>query len=259
MTNDPRLTVILPTRNRKEGFRRVLESLLLEKSQHYPNLEIVVIDGRSTDGTMEVIREYEQDIVWQTQRSKGLYAALNEGLALATGDWVRMMSDDDEYVTGALAPIVAKMKEDPLAAGVGGTSHYERIQRDGRTITSDFGARTGTLTNCSVRHAPHFILFIHESMFFRREALVAEGGWDVRFKVAADVNLIFRLLQKGGTFYVLPTEILRVHRSPESLSTRHPFHNKAEVISVLLRTGQWQLLFRMAGKALRTSFCRTKN
>ncbi len=239
----PTLTVLLPTRNRKEGFRRVLESLLLEKAQHYPHLEIVVIDGGSSDGTMEVIQEYAEDIVWHTQQSKGLYAALNEGLALATGDWVRMASDDDEFVTGALDPLVEMMITHPDALGVGGTCRYEQRLADGVSRSFNFGRQSGEFTYDNAGRMPNHILFVHESMFFRRSAVQEVGGWDERFVVSGDVDLVFRMLHRlRGRFIVVEKKVMHAVRTDASISIRHPVRGACEMFYLLARSHQWRLL-----------------
>lgn len=242
--SDPRLTILLPTRNRKEQFRAVLSSLLEDK-RSYPNLEIIVIDGNSSDGTADVIREYSDRIVFCTQKGKGLYAALNAGLRLATGDWVRMVSDDDEYVTGALPAIAAGMRDHPECLGVGGVISYEFHRANGTVDKRDDVCSTpGFFSLDDYARSDTPVLFMHEAMFFRRDALVAADGWSERFVICADIDLVFRLFRQGGEFLVLPVKVLGSKRSSQSLSRRRPLRAKAEVFVLLARARQWRLIVR---------------
>lgn len=250
MTGDalqPRLSILIPTRNRKEGLKSVIDSVLKDRLA-YPNIEIVVIDGHSTDGTGDLLRSYGDAIVWKPQVSRGLYAALNEALALSTGDWVRMMADDDDYIPGVMEGIVAGMREHPECLGVGGVSSFESWSLKDESMRGDVGRVTGEMTRRSCAQLKKLSLFSHEAMYFRREPLVSVGGWDARFAVCADFDLQFRLLNTGGSFFVLPFEVLRAKRHAGSASVRQ--HKRAffEILFTLLRMRQIGLIWHLALK-----------
>lgn len=239
----PRLSVLIPTRNRKDQLRRVIDDVLRDKRE-YPGLEVVVVDGGSSDGTPDLLQQYGDQIVWKNQESRGLYAALNEALSLSTGAWVRMMADDDVYVTGGLPDLLAEMGRHPECLGVGGTSSFvswnpEDVRKRGLT-----GKYVGEMNQSNCHAFQTYWLFSHEAMFFRREPLVAIGGWDPRFLVCGDVDLQFRLLRTGGSFFVIPREVLVAQRQRESATVVHARRASPELAFVLIHTRQWRLLVR---------------
>ena len=89
----PKFSVVIPTRNRVATLKRMLDTLLQDP---YPNLEIIIVDGASTDGTVELIEAYGDRISkWISETDNGEYYALNKGIKLASGELLKMMSDDD--------------------------------------------------------------------------------------------------------------------------------------------------------------------
>lgn len=239
--SSPRISVLLPTKNRKDSFERVLLALLRDKRE-YPNLEIVVIDGDSSDGTADVIRAHAENIVACTSIGRGLYAALNVGLAHSTGEWIRMMADDDGYIEGVLPRIAEAMREHPDCLGVGGTSTFESWSQEDVKNRGQTGRRIGEISLRTCADAETWVFFSHEAMFFRREPLVAVGGWDERFVVAGDVDLQFRLLRHGGSFFVLPLDVLHAIRHAGSITVRHPIRGIAESFFLLARCHQWRFI-----------------
>ncbi|MGO9139571.1 MAG: glycosyltransferase family 2 protein [Syntrophales bacterium] len=94
------ISIIIPTRNRARYLKRALDKIL---ESDYPNLEIVVIDGASTDDTVEVLKAYGNRITkWVSEPDRGEYFAVNKGLTFATGEIIKFMSDDDVLLPRAL-------------------------------------------------------------------------------------------------------------------------------------------------------------
>ena len=93
MVDLPKISVIIPTRNRARSLKRVLDKIL---ESDYPNLEIIVIDGASTDDTVQVLKSYGNRITkWVSEPDGGEYFAVNKGLNFAKGEIIKFMSDDD--------------------------------------------------------------------------------------------------------------------------------------------------------------------
>lgn len=89
----PKFSVVIPTRNRATTLKRMLDTLLQDS---YPALEIIIVDGASTDGTVELIKSYGNRISrWISEPDNGEYYALNKGIKLASGELLKLMSDDD--------------------------------------------------------------------------------------------------------------------------------------------------------------------
>lgn len=95
----PKLTIITPSFNQAQFLERTIKSIV---EQDYPNLEYIIIDGGSDDGSLEIIRRYEKYITyWVSEKDDGQSHAINKGLKIATGDWVAWQNSDDIYYPGA--------------------------------------------------------------------------------------------------------------------------------------------------------------
>jgi len=93
MTSSPKVSVVLATLNRASYLKRMLDNLLRNQ---YANLEIIVVDGGSTDGTVKLLESYDEGVIhWISERDSGEYYALNKGLRMATGEIIKLMTDDD--------------------------------------------------------------------------------------------------------------------------------------------------------------------
>ena len=97
---NPKISVITVVKNNKKDIERNINSVL---NQTYKNYEHIIIDGKSEDGTLEVIRKYQNKIsYWISQKDDGLYDAMNKGLDLAKGDIIGILNSDDIYYENAL-------------------------------------------------------------------------------------------------------------------------------------------------------------
>lgn len=118
----PKVTVIVPVKNRKETIRRCLDSILRED---YQNMEILVIDGKSTDGTLDIIKEYQKrypNIICESREDKNVGDARNRGLKLATGEYITYADADDEIYSGKLRLLVSFLETHPKYFAVFGNT-----------------------------------------------------------------------------------------------------------------------------------------
>jgi len=161
-------------------------------SQSYQDVEYVVIDGGSTDGTLEIIEKYRDSIpVFLSESDRGIYDALNKGLALATGDVIGIMHSDDSYADEKVLEEVAAIFDDQTVDAVygdleyvanGDTNHVIRHWRSGEY--SPLRLKWGWMP-------PHPTLFLH------RRVIEQWGVFDTKLTIAADYDTILRYFGKG--------------------------------------------------------------
>ena len=107
MNQLPRITVVTPSYNQAQYIEHTIESVL---SQDYPDLEYWVIDGGSTDGTVDILRNYDGRINWISERDRGQTHAINKGLERSTGQVVAYLNSDDMYEPGALRKVAERAR-----------------------------------------------------------------------------------------------------------------------------------------------------
>jgi glycosyltransferase involved in cell wall biosynthesis len=104
-----KISVITPSFNQVDYLERTILSVL---NQNYPNLEYIVIDGGSTDGSVDVIKKYASQLTyWVSEKDFGQAHAINKGLKSATGDWIAWQNSDDTYCQGAFKSFVEAVNE----------------------------------------------------------------------------------------------------------------------------------------------------
>ena len=129
MSERPRITIITPSFNQAPFIAQCIDSVL---DQRYPNLQYLVMDGGSTDGTLEILRGYRDRLVWKSERDRGQADAVNKGLRSAEGEIIGWVNSDDYYLPDCLARVVDCFARNPGAAMVYGRALM--VDRDGDTI-----------------------------------------------------------------------------------------------------------------------------
>jgi len=106
----PTISIVTPSFNQAEFIERTIDSVL---GQGYPGLEYIVVDGASTDGTVEILARFGDRIRWTSEKDSGQSEAINKGLRAATGDIVAFLNSDDEYLPGALFRVAEFFEHNP--------------------------------------------------------------------------------------------------------------------------------------------------
>jgi glycosyltransferase involved in cell wall biosynthesis len=183
----PLVTIVTPSFNQGEFIADAIDSVL---DQDYPRIEYRVIDGGSTDSTLEVLRGYGDRISWTSEPDKGQADAIRRGFLAASGEYVAWLNSDDRYAPGAIGAAVAELARDPSAALVYGRA--------------EFIDRAGTVTGPCLQIEPWSLErlirvtdFVSQpATLFRREAYLAVGGLDPALHYVMDYDLWIRLGSK---------------------------------------------------------------
>ena len=124
----PRITVVIPSYNQGQFIEETIRSVL---HQQYPNLELMIFDGRSTDDTVNVIKKYASQIdYWESKSDRGQSHAINKGFQRATGEILACMNSDDIYTPGALLRVGKAFSEYPGSATATGNARFETLSHE---------------------------------------------------------------------------------------------------------------------------------
>lgn len=184
-----KISVITATFNSGKTVRDTIESVL---RQTYKDIEYIVVDGKSQDNTMEIVRSYEPQfggrMRYISERDKGIYDAMNKGIAMATGDVVGILNSDDFYTSYDVLEQVAKAMEDASIDAVYGDVHYvndEHMDKCVRYYTSRPFHRAWMRFG---------FMPAHPTFYCRRSVYEHYGTFDLTYKVAADFENLLRLI-----------------------------------------------------------------
>lgn len=191
----PKISIITPSYNQGQYLERTILSVL---NQNYPNLEYIIIDGGSTDNSVEVIKKYESRIsYWVSEKDGGQSEAINKGFKLVTGDIVAWINSDDWYEENVFHEIARHYKMNPKGIWVGNcTRHY--VTRNKTWLLKPV---IPTFTSL-LRYWRNSFCPAQPSIFFPREALNAAGRLDESLHYAMDLDLWLKMSRQFRFFYV---------------------------------------------------------
>jgi len=210
-SNLPLVSIITPSFNQAKFLRQTIESVL---TQDYPNLEYIIIDGGSTDGSQEIIKEYEEKLAyWESIPDRGQTDAINKGFAKANGKYLAWLNSDDVYQPGAVAQAVDFLELHPDVGLVYGICTF--IDAEGRTIGQFPAAQTDYQ-----RLRRGFVHIPQQSAFFRGDLWRKVGPLDPTFYFAMDYDLWVRLAAQAPVVY-LPGRVwasFRLHGDAKTIA-----------------------------------------
>lgn len=193
----PKISIITPTFNSASTLHRAIDSII---QQNYSNLEYIVIDGQSTDVTLDVIRRYQSNITrWISEKDRGAPDAVNKGIQLATGDIVGVLNADDHYVHGILSRISQESVAHPEADVFYGDVVYVGDQRPQFRARSKPGLTKFDLWDSSA--------VLVTTFFVRRRILQKYGFYNLSYSSAPDYELALRYTDLGAKFHYVDTVV----------------------------------------------------
>ncbi|RQP11154.1 MAG: glycosyltransferase [Parapedobacter sp.] len=184
-TFSPTLTVITVVYNNVRDIERTIGSVI---HQTYPYIEYLIIDGGSTDGTVDVIKRYADRIAhWISEPDKGIYDAMNKGLARATGDYVLFMNSGDEiYAPDTVTEVFASAPDADIYYG-----ETELYNEDGQSL----GLRRHAIPEqFNWRSFRYGMTISHQAIYIRR---AIAGSYDLRYRLSSDIDWIIRAAKQA--------------------------------------------------------------
>jgi glycosyltransferase len=184
-----RVSIITICYNRKATIAKAIESVLL---QDYTNIEYIIIDGNSTDGTKDIVNSYADKIsTFISEPDKGMYDALNKGLKVATGDVIGLMHSDDEfYDATVVTKIVSAFQNNPNTDGIYGNGIYISNDDHERIIRNRIGGAY------SLEKVKSGWLPLHPTVYLKKICIEKFGDYNLDFKIASDTEFLLRYLYK---------------------------------------------------------------
>lgn len=240
-----KISIITATFNRADT---VAEALASVADQTWPQVEHIVIDGASTDGTLRLIEARRDRLaVLVSEPDGGIYDALNKGFARSSGDVIGLMHSDDFYADERVLERVAQAFADPAVDGVYGDLDYVAKADPARIIRR---WRSGSYAREKLAHG---WMPPHPTLFLRRAVIEQWGGFDTGFRIAADYDAMLRYLARGNIrLAYIPEVLVKMRVGGESNRSLSRILRKSREDYLALRRnevgGLWALAWKNLGK-----------
>lgn len=196
---DKKVSLILTSYNCRENIKRTLKSI---ETQDYPDVEVVIVDGISTDGTVDVIRKFERvsryECHWVSEKDRGLYDAMNKGLLLATGEIIAFFND--LFLRSDAISLMVKAITDGDSDG----AHADLIYATDDKVKRYWKMGNGKMTQGWMPG--------HPTLYLKREVYDKYGNYNIDYKCSADYEFMIRMLKDGHIrLAYVPVTLIRMY------------------------------------------------
>ena len=206
----PKISIVTPSYNQALFLEETIRSVLM---QGYPNLEYIIIDGGSTDGSVEIIKKYEPWLsVWVSENDKGQSHVINKGFQHASGEIMAWINSDDYYAENAFEKVAATSIENPESlwfAGLTNQVNFEgKVIQPGRKYEEE-------LTNWYVGSP-----YLQQGIFWRRSLWDLNGDLDERLHYSFDYDMLMRFIQHQPFATWIDAHLANFRIHPESKTNK---------------------------------------
>lgn len=255
MENLPKISIITPSFNQAQFLEKTILSVL---NQNYPNLEYIIVDGGSTDGSVEIIKKYEDKLKWWvSEKDDGQVHAINKGLRRATGTWVGWQNSDDIYFKNTLNDLSLEIKKNHEAGLI--TADIILIDAQDRPIRE---IRYVKPTYKSV--LAEGMVLTNQSAFWLRDIHNKIGFLDERYQYSFDYEWFLRILKHTKAKHINKIwGAFRQHQDSKTFCFDNKFQEEKKLICsgivlsflekklflfrrffLMLQAGQWKYVLR---------------
>ncbi|MGZ9224604.1 MAG: glycosyltransferase family 2 protein, partial [Anaerolineales bacterium] len=177
------ITIITPSYNRAEMITDAIESVL---AQDFPSFEHIIVDGGSTDGTLEILKRYPHLKVLN-ESVQGMYDALNKGLQIATGEITGFLNTDDLYAEKIFETVTKKFDDPDVMAVTGRAIVFSELPQGEVKVVENYFPEERSLMENLTLGGPFF-----NAWFFRRSTFDQVGKFNINYKIVGDRDFMFR-------------------------------------------------------------------
>jgi glycosyltransferase involved in cell wall biosynthesis len=215
------VSFIIPTLNRSRYLKRALESIRVEIEGQESKIEVVIIDGGSSDETARVVEQHSKFIAhFESARDSGVAEAVNKGLARARGDLIRLLGDDDILLPGHTDRMVRHLLAIQPVGGLVGHARFFTEHFDGSMTPTEVSQPVGILTFKRLLRIGEIGWPSPEVGLFKREVFELHGGYDTRFHYLAYLEMWLRWASHGVVLQCVPDVIMHRFLTPSSDTVR---------------------------------------
>ena len=226
--NKDKISVITICFNSAKTIRQTIESVL---NQTYSNIEYIIVDGMSSDNTLEIIKEYEQlfndkEISYRyiSEPDNGIYDAMNKGIRMATGEWIGIINSDDWYQSDSISNVAKYYIDNPSDIIYGITQTYENEV-----------FRQAIQNSHLLWHKLRFGIY-HPSVFISKAAYIKYGNYNLSYSVCADIDLMLKMRDSRAAINFIPF-VLANFRFGSGAGSKHFRKGKLEHLEILYKYG----------------------
>ena len=211
MRSIPRISIVIPSLNQGRFIEETILSIL---GQSWPDLELIVVDGGSTDETLEIIRKHAASIAfWISEPDRGQADAINKGLRKATGDIVTWFGADDVYAKGIFAAVAETWRRNPNAIYAAPVANFYARGRE--QLVRPFGLSIDNVVQYWKRQSR----WHDPGLFWSRKVIDAVGDLDSSLHYAFDFDFLVRAMQHANVEYIDHVAAgFRLHESSKSIA-----------------------------------------
>jgi len=225
----PMVSIITPSFNQGDFIEETINSVL---SQDYQNIEYIVMDGGSTDNTLDVLRKYTGKIKWISEKDNGQSDAIIKGFSMAKGEIIAWLNSDDTYLPGAVSKAVSAFTMWPETGVVYGMTYF--IDKDGLTLGKY------PVEPFDFQRFASFNFICQPSTFFKKKAYEGIGGLDQSLHYGMDYDLWIRM-SRSFKFKFIEESLAtyRLHCESKTISDEKALANHREILEIVLRHFGW--------------------